>query len=225
MSIRALRSPETSAPGGLVTAVLIALCTFIGATIADGQQLVPFGDVPATTHFPKMEIAPRGRQPFRELTFSPWRKMCFKAVQESDAKMVCRTTINGKWDTGQVVIRVDLIEREGEPAARLQIFLPQGLFLQPGIKATVENGVPIYVPYVICLANGCVAGTVADPSFVRELEAGRVLALEAVNSNVLTVIASLPLDNFAKVHQGAPAQIFEQKLEGEWEQPGEGRPK
>ena len=99
--------------------------------------------------------------------------------------------------------------------------MPPGLFLQPGIKATVENGAPMYVPYVVCLANACVAGTVADPSFVRDLEAGRVLALEAVNPNVLTVIASLPLDNFAKLHQGAAAQTFEQKLEGEWEQPVE----
>jgi len=224
MSIRALR-PETSTSGRLVTVLFIALCTSFGATIAYGQQLIPFGDVPATTHFPEMEIAPRGQQSLRNLTFSPWRKVCFRAVQEADAKMVCRTTINGKWDTGQIVIRVDLIEREGEPAARLQIFVPPGLFLQPGIKVTVENGVPMYVPYVICLANGCVAGTVADPSFVRELEAGRVLALEAVNPNVLTVIASLPLENFAKVHQGAAAQIFEQKLEGEWEQPVEGRAK
>src|SRR5262249_46022258 len=81
------------------------------------------------------------------------------------------------------------------------IIVPQGLFLQPGIKATVENGVPIYVPYVICLANGCVAGTVADPSFVRELEAGRVVALAAVNSNELTGMASFPLGNVAKVLQ------------------------
>jgi hypothetical protein len=29
----------------------------------------------------------------------------------------------------------------------------------------------------------------------------------------------LPLDNFAKAYQGAPAQVFEQKLEGDWEQP------
>jgi len=26
--------------------------------------------------------------------------------------MVCRTTINGRWDTGQIALRVDLIERE-----------------------------------------------------------------------------------------------------------------
>ena len=200
-----------------IAIALIAVCAPIAAISAQGQQATPFGDVPATTHFPEMEIASRGQHPLREITYAPWHKLCFRAVQEADAKMVCRTTISGKWDTGQTVLKVDLIERESNPNGRLQIFVPAGLFLQPGIKAAVDNGTPLHVPYVICLANGCVAGTVAEPAFVRELEAGRILALEAVNPNVLTVVASLPLGDFAKVHQGAAAQIFEQRLEGDWE--------
>jgi hypothetical protein len=67
-----------------------------------------------------------------------------------------------------------------------------------------------------------VAATVADPSFVSALESGRVLSLDGVNANVVTVISSLPLDNFAKTYQGPPAQVFEQRLEGKWEQPADG---
>ena len=44
-----------------------------------------------------------------------------------------------------------------------------------------------------------------------------MLALETVNSNVVGVTNSIPLNEFAKVHQGPAAQIFEQKLEGDWE--------
>ena len=77
------------------------------------------------------------------------------------------------------------------------------------------------VPYTICLANGCVAATVPEPQLLRELETGRMLSLEVVNSNVVTVLASLPLDNFANARQGAAAQIFEQKLEGNWERPAD----
>jgi hypothetical protein len=47
-----------------------------------------------------------------------------------------------------------------------------------------------------------------------------MLALETVNSNVLGVTNSVPLKDFAEVHQGAPAQVFEQRLEGDWEQLG-----
>jgi invasion protein IalB len=49
----------------------------------------------------------------------------------------------------QVAIRFDLIEREGDAAARMQIFVPTGLYLQPGIKLTVDRGTPVQVPYVI----------------------------------------------------------------------------
>ena len=61
------------------------------------------------------------------------------------------------------------------------------------------------------------AATAPEPGFLRELEAGKILSLEAVNSNVVAVIASLSLDNFANARQGVAAEIFEQKLEGNWE--------
>ena len=196
-----------------------SLVVFMATTVmrVDAQQLVPFGDVPATENFSEAEIATRGRQPDRPLTYTPWRKVCFKATQEAGSKMVCRTTINGKWDTGQIAIRADLIEREGDPFARLQIFVPPGSFLQPGIKLTVDQSSPIQIPYVICLTNGCVAGSVANAALINDLESGQILALETVNSNVVGVTNSIPLNEFAKVHQEAPTQIFEQKLEGDWE--------
>ena len=199
----------------LVTGLLVVL-TANPVMRVNAQQLVPFGDVPATENFSEAEIATRGRQPDRPLTYAPWRKVCFKATQEAGSKMVCRMTINGKWDTGQIALRVDLIEREGDAAARLQIFVAPGSFLQPGIRLTVDQGSPIQIPYVICLTNGCVAGSVANASFIHDLETGQMLALETVNSNVLGVTNSLPLKDFAEVRQGAPAQIFEQRLEGDW---------
>jgi len=106
------------------------------------RRTVTANDTPISENFPAVEVAPRGQQPIRELRYSPWRKLCFKAARSSDTKIVCRTTINGAWDTGQVAIRFDLIEREGDAAARLQIFVPTGLYLQPGIKLTVDAGPP-----------------------------------------------------------------------------------
>ena len=146
----------------------------------DAQQPVPFGDIPATENFSEAEIPTRGQKPDHPLTYARWRKVCFKATQEALSKMVCRTTINGRWDTGQIALRVDLIEREGDPVARLQIFVAPGSFLQPGIRLTVDQGSLIQIPYVICLTNGCVAGSVASASFIHDLETGQMLALETV---------------------------------------------
>jgi invasion protein IalB len=217
MDIRLMYSSARSTWYQFLTTGLLVVFVGTPLTRVDAQQLVPFGDVPATENFSEAEIATRGRQPDRPLTYTPWRKVCFKATQEAGSKMVCRTTMNGKWDTGQIAIRVDLIERDGDPVARLQIFMPPGSFLQPGIKLTVDQGSPMQIPYVICLTNGCVAGSVATASLIHDLESGQMLVLETVNSNVVGVTNSLPLKEFAEVHQGAPAQIFEQRLEGDWE--------
>ena len=217
MDIRLMHSSARSTWYQFLTTGLLVVFAATPLTRVDAQQLVPFGDVPATENFSEAEIATRGRQPDRPLTYTPWRKVCFKATQEAGSKMVCRTTMNGKWDTGQIAIRVDLIERDGDPVARLQIFMPPGSFLQPGIKLTVDKGAPMQIPYVICLTNGCVAGSVANAALIHDLESGQMLALETVNTNVVGVTNSIPLNEFAKVHQGPATQIFEQKLEGDWE--------
>ncbi|MBR0693458.1 invasion associated locus B family protein [Bradyrhizobium lablabi] len=200
-----------------VAASFIMLGALAAATVAHGQQVIPFGDVPAMIDFSEAEIAARGQRKIPNLTYSTWKKLCFRGVESAETKTVCRTTIDGRSDIGQVILRVDLIERQDAPAVRLQMFVPVGLFLQPGIKLSVDSGGTLHVPYTICLTNGCVAATVADPSFLRELESGKTLSIEAVNANVVTVIASLPLDNLAQARQGAPAQIFEQQLQGKWE--------
>ena len=199
-----------------------SVAVFIATTVTrvDAQQLVPFGDVPATENFSEAEIATRGRQPDRPLNVRAVAQGVFQGHPGGRVDNGRRTTINGRWDTGQIAIRVDLIEREGDPVARLQIFVPPGSFLQPGIKLTVDQGSPMQIPYVICLTNGCVAGSVANAGFIHGLETGQMLALETVNSNVLGVTNSLPLKEFAEVHQGAPAQVFQQRLEGDWEQLG-----
>jgi invasion protein IalB len=217
MDIRLLYPSARSPRYRFLATGLLVVFTATPVMRVNAQQLVPFGDVPATENFSEAEVATRGQQQGRPLTYAPWRKLCFKAVQDAGSKMLCRTTMNGKWDTGQTAIRIDLIEREGDPVARLQIFVAPGSFLQPGIKLTVDQGSPMQIPYVICLANGCVAGSVANAGLIHDLESGQMLAVETVNSNVMGVTTSLPLKEFAEVHQGAPAQVFEQRLEGDWE--------
>jgi invasion protein IalB len=219
MTLQTVRSINRPRVRRSMAATFITLGISTAATVANGQQVIPFGDVPAMVDFSEADIAARGQQKLPNLTYSTWKKLCFRGAQGADAKMVCRTTMEGKSDLGQIMLRVDLIEREDAPAARLQIFVPVGSFLQPGINLTIDKGNSLLVRYTICLANGCVAATVAEPNFLRELETGKVLSLGVVNSNIVTTIASLSLDNFATARQGVAAQIFEQKLEGNWERP------
>ena len=116
--------------------------------------------------------------------------------------MVCRTSIAGTFETGQSAVRIDLIEREGDKAARLQLFLPVGLYLQAGVRLAIDQGATWRIPYVWCLTNTCIAADVADPKLLKEMETGQKLRLEVVDSSVLTVSTSLPLNQFATVRQG-----------------------
>lgn len=155
-------------------------------------------------------IAPRGQRMARDIKFGDWRKVCFKP---GGASMVCRTSISGAWDTGQIAVRADLIEREGEGAARLQLFLPVGLYLPAGVKVSVDQGAAYRLPYVWCLTNTCIAAELADPKLIQGMETGERLVLEVVDSNVLAVSTALPLAQFAAVRKNAPAQVFEQDID------------
>jgi invasion protein IalB len=127
--------------------------------------------------------------------------------------MICRTSITGTFPTGQMAVRVDIIEREGDATARLQVFCPVGMYLPKPATLTIDQGKPHEVPYTWCLTNACIAGAAADPKMVQEMSSGQMLRLEFVDSSLLSLSTSLPLGQFAAVYKGAPAQTFEQDID------------
>lgn len=166
---------------------------------------------PSAIDTPQAEVAPRGqRSTVRQINYGDWQKYCFKTP---GSNQVCRTTIAGHFDTGQSAVRADLIERAGEGKARLQLFLPVGLYLQAGVKLTVDQGKPHHIPYVWCLSNTCIAADVADVALIREMERGQKMQLEVVDSGVQSVNTVLPMGRFASVRQGEPARTFEQEID------------
>lgn len=174
------------------------------STLAVAQQ-------PSTPATREPEIASRGnRNLVRQIKYGDWQKFCFKTP---GTNMVCRTTITGTWDTGQTAVRADLIEREGDSKARLQLFLPVGMYLQAGTKLTVDQGKPHQIPYVWCMTNACIAGDVADPKLIGEMEKGEKLVLEVVDSSVQSVSTTLPLNQFASVRKSPPVRTFQQDVD------------
>lgn len=175
-------------------------------TIASALLLVTaIGSPPAAA-----EISPRGQRAATDIKYSDWRKLCFKAA---GAPTLCRTSITGTYETGQIAVRVDLIEREGDHTARVQIFVPVGMYLRIPAKLTVDHQKPRPFPYNWCLSNGCIAGDVASPKLIKEMESGKMLTLEVVDSNLLSLTTSMPLAQFGAAYKGAPAQTLEQDVE------------
>jgi invasion protein IalB len=156
------------------------------------------------------EFAARGQRDARSIKYGDWQKFCFKP---GGAKMVCRTTISGAFETGQTAVRIYVVEREDGGAARLQLLLPVGLAVRPGVKLTVDKGTAHKIPFSWCLTNTCIAGDAASPALLREMESGKSLVLEVMDTNMLAVSTSLPLAQFAAVRKGAPTKTFEQSID------------
>ncbi|WP_128927750.1 invasion associated locus B family protein [Bradyrhizobium guangxiense] len=156
------------------------------------------------------EVATRGQREAKDISYGSWQKMCFKA---GGAPTLCRTSITGQFATGQTAVRLDLIEREDAATARLQLFVPAGMYLQQPPKLNVDQGNAFHLPYTWCLTNLCIAADVAPPKIIKEMETGKALLLEVVDSNLLALTASIPLAQFASARKGAPARTLEQYVE------------
>ncbi|WP_025035461.1 invasion associated locus B family protein [Bradyrhizobium sp. DOA9] len=156
------------------------------------------------------EVTTRGQREANDISYDSWQKLCFKA---GGAPTLCRTSITGRFATGQTAVRVDLIEREDAPAARLQLFVPVGMYLQQSPKLAVDHGAAFRIPYTWCLTNLCIAADVVAPTIVEEMENGQTLLLELVDSNLLALTTSIPLAQFASAHKGAPARTLEQYVD------------
>src|SRR3954465_7378473 len=109
---------------------LIAAAIVVAAPIPDAVA----GDKPPAVK--PAEVAIRGQREAKDISYGSWRKLCFKAGR---APALCRTSITGTFPTGQMAVRLDLIERDGDRNGRLQLFVPVGMYLQHPAKLTVDQ--------------------------------------------------------------------------------------
>lgn len=186
----------------------VAIATFAVVWWASAEVR---GQPPAKSDKPAAsgaEVQSRGEHKVREISFSDWQRLCFE--MPDGKRLACRTTTTGTWEGGQTAVRLDLIE--GDNTARLQMFLPTGLYLQTGVTVAVDKAEPVQIPYTWCFPNGCIAAGAVKPELIRQMESGRTLVLGVVDSNVLTVNTAIPLDRFAPIRKGPPAQTFDRGL-------------
>jgi invasion protein IalB len=178
------------------------VCILLATTAIAQQRQHP----PNSAQNEDFEIRPPRVQLPQNIQYSAWRKLCFKG---SDGATLCRTTSAGTEDTGEVVVRVDLIERLDSDAARLQLFVPQGLNLTMGVMATVDQAAPTKFPYNFCLTNICIAADHVSSKLIGEMESGQILKIEQADFNSSTIALNIPLNQFAAAHKGPPAETYD----------------
>jgi invasion protein IalB len=193
----------------VVIAMTLCALTFGVTSRAPAQPAEMSSGAVQPEYFLDGEIQPRGERKPREIIFSPWQKLCF--TTSDTAKTLCRTTTSGRWDSGQTVVRIDLIERDG--ALRVQAFLPTGVYLQAGVSISIDDGPAIQIPYTWCFTNGCVAAAAVSSDLIEKLESGQNLTMKAVDSNAMTVSTSISLAQLSAVRRGAATRLFDRSLQ------------
>jgi invasion protein IalB len=163
---------------------------------------------------PRVEASAQSAQAQAEphLIWSPWTKFCLKG-QDAKAKQVCFTGKDGRVESGQPVVAAVLIEPEGEQKRVLRVTLPLGMSIQPGTRVIVDNGQPMTGAYVICFQNGCMADYEASGELIGKLKKGQGLVVQGINGAGQPVSLVLPLQDFAKAHDGPPTdpKVFEEQ--------------
>lgn len=177
--------------------------------IAQGKQPAS-ANQPEAPKSAEAMIEARGKRQLRQLNYTGWRKLCFTA---SEAATICRTTIAAVAETGQQMLRVDLIEGAAAKGGRLQIFVPPMLFLEAGVRVSIGGEDTVTIPFAWCFSNTCVAARAVDAAFIRRMRSGRTMTLKAVDARISTILTSLPLDRFASINLGSPSITFGRSLE------------
>ena len=187
-------------------AAVLAAFVVLSTEIAAGAPLTPPNEALAPS---EPEFAPRGRHEARNIQYSTWRKQCFKSPGKN---AVCRTSITGTWDTGQMAIRMDLVERDRKP--RLQMLLPVGLYLPAGAKLRLDaRKREVILPFNWCFTNTCIAAAPVGKEIIAAIEGARTLSVEVQDTNLLALTAIVPVDQFSKAYNGPPAETIEQVVD------------
>lgn len=141
---------------------------------------------------------------------SPWQKIC-QEVPERKKQVCVLTQVLGV--ENQAIAKVDIVEMQDEPKKRINISVPLGMRLQPGLRITLDKD-PVNIPFVLCqpIQGGgatCIGDLEVDGTFVAKFRKANAVYLQMVNGTGRTL--SLPISNadFGKAYDspGVDAKV------------------
>ncbi|WP_296579286.1 invasion associated locus B family protein [Xanthobacter sp.] len=166
------------------------------------KPAAPAAAAPAPAGAPQQGQAPQG-EPDVKFSASPWQKIC-QEVPERQKKVCVLTQVLGV--ESQAIAKVDIIEMQDEPKKHINISVPLGMRLQPGLRITLDKD-PVNIPFVLCqpIQGGgatCIGDLEVDGTFVAKLRKANAVYLQMVNGTGRTL--SLPISNadFGKAYDG-----------------------
>lgn len=134
----------------------------------------------------------------------------FKACTKQEDVDVCNVQFLRRADTGQLLTAVNLIEVKGKVNRRvLQIAVPTGRLIPPGIGMQIDGGATRKIEYAICVPDRCVAEAPLTDEIVNSFKRGSELTLTSVNFQNQPNPIKVTLQGFTNAFDGEPLQQSE----------------
>jgi len=159
-----------------LTAVMSLVGMAVGSAVAQGQK----GPEATTT--------------------DSWIKIC--QSDDKTKKELCQTGYDLRTTTGQILASFVLMEMTGETRKIIQLVMPTGLLLQPGVKIQVDEGKAEEGKFGFCRETGCFVQMVASEPFTAALKKGGSIVVNAQGQAANPVSFSFPLGSFKVANEG-----------------------
>ena len=136
------------------------------------------------------------------VTLDGWMKIC--GNDERAKKEICKTGYDLRSEGGQFLSSVSVSEMTGEARKIVELIMPTGLLLQPGLKVQVDQNKAEDAKFSLCMPEACVAGFVTNDTFVASLKKGATLTVVAQGQAANPVTFTFPLASFKTANEGKP---------------------
>jgi len=131
----------------------------------------------------------------------------FKACTKQEDIDVCNVQYLLRADSGQLLTSVNLIEVKGKVNRRvLQIAVPTGRLIPPGVGLQIDTGTTQKIDYAICVPDRCVAEAQLTDEIVNSFKRGSELTLTSVNFQNQPNPMKVTLKGFTGAFDGEPLQ-------------------
>ncbi|MCE1234762.1 MAG: invasion associated locus B family protein [Hyphomicrobiales bacterium] len=131
-----------------------------------------------------------------------WIKVC--RSDDKQKKELCKTAYDLRTAGGQFLASVAIVEATGEARKIVEMIMPTGLLLQPGLKVQVDQNKGEDAKFGMCAPDGCVAQMVSNEAFVSAMKKGGQLSITAYGQTSNEVTFTVPLASFKAANEGKP---------------------
>jgi invasion protein IalB len=128
--------------------------------------------------------------------------------EEMKKTNVCLTQVDVRDNATAILIgKLAVRQVAGQPKPQMLAMLPLGSALPPGALVRIDDKEPIKLAYTTCDQAGCYAEAAIEPAMVDQMKSGKQIAYLGIDVTGRALSIPLPLEGFAKAHDGAPVPV------------------